>query len=152
VFGISFSELVVIAVIALLVVGPQKLPTMLRSLGQWIARLRRLTTEVRAQTGIDEVLREEGIDGVHELRALLRGEITASRARARDPYEDTIEIDEGQEYPAEGPDAAGALPDDLLQDDDSLEPPASGDEERTASPDAPPPDAPPIDEAGGTRS
>lgn len=118
-FGISFSEILIIAVITLIVVGPQRLPGMLRTLGQWIARLRRLTTEVRVQTGIDEVLREEGIDGVHELRALLRGEIMSSRARAQDPYEDAIEVDEAQEYPAEGPDARGALPDDLIDEDPS---------------------------------
>jgi Tat protein translocase TatB subunit len=114
VFGISFSEILVIAVITLVVVGPQKLPGMLRNIGQWVARLRRLTTEVRAQTGIDEVLREEGIDGVRELRALLRGEVTAARSRAHDPYEDSIEVDELQEFPCEGADAGGALPDDLV--------------------------------------
>src|SRR5690606_6912331 len=106
------------AIIALVVVGPQKLPGMLRNLGQWIARLRRLTTEVRAQTGIDDVLREEGIDGVRELRALLRGEVGSARARHHDPQEDTIEIDESQEFPAEGADAGGALPDDLIDDSD----------------------------------
>lgn len=115
-FGISFSEILVIAVITLVVVGPQKLPGMLRNVGQWIAQLRRLTTEVRAQTGIDEVLREEGIDGVRELRALLRGEVTAARARGRDPYEDSIEVDEAQEFPSEGADAGGALPDDLVEE------------------------------------
>lgn len=139
-FGISFSEILLIAIIALVVVGPQKLPGMLRSLGQWIARLRRLTTEVRAQTGIDDVLREEGIDGVRELRALLRGEVTAARTRAHDPYEDSIEIDEAQEYPAEGADAAGALPDDLL-DDEVEPPPASAAEERASTE--------PAGEAGG---
>lgn len=127
-FGISFSEIILIAVITLVVVGPQRLPGMLRNLGQWIARLRRLTTEVRAQTGIDEVLREEGIDGVHELRALLRGEITSSRARAQDPYEDAIAIDVAQEYPDEGADAKGALPDDLLDDQ-----PAGGSEPEIAA-------------------
>lgn len=115
-FGISLSEILLIAVVTLIAVGPQKLPGMLRSMGQWIARLRRLTTEVRAQTGIDEILREEGIDGVRELRALLRGEVmTAARSRARDPYEDTIELDDAQEFPIEGADAGGALPDDLVE-------------------------------------
>lgn len=135
-FGVSLSEILVIAVITLIVVGPQRLPGMLRTLGQWIARLRRLTTEVRVQTGIDEVLREEGIDGVQELRALLRGEIMSSRARARDPYEDAIEVDEAQEYPAEGADARGALPDDLIEDDSS-EASSNETEHRLEAPDAP---------------
>jgi len=45
VFGISFTEIAVIATVALIVVGPQKLPDMLRTLGQWVRKLRRLTTE-----------------------------------------------------------------------------------------------------------
>ena len=52
-FGISLSEITLIAVVALIVVGPQKLPGMLRTLGQWVGRIRRLTTEVRAQTAIE---------------------------------------------------------------------------------------------------
>jgi len=120
VFGISFSELTVIAVIALVVVGPQKLPGMLRTMGLWVRKIRKLTTEVRAQTGIDEILREEGIDGVHELRSLLRGEIAAAKSRrqspADDPYLETLEFDALREYPIEGPDAYHAVPDDLLDD------------------------------------
>lgn len=115
-FGVSFSEMVLIAVVALLVVGPQKLPGMLRTLGEWVGKIRRFTTEMRAQTGIDDILREEGIDGVAELRSLLRGEIAAARNRAhQDPYGDAAQPDPNQEYPPEGPDCQDALPDDLVQ-------------------------------------
>ncbi len=121
-----------IAVVALIVVGPHKLPGVLRSLGQWVRKLRRLTTEVRAQTGIDELLREEGIQGgLTELRGMLRGEIAAARAHQRpaDPYIDAVELDLTREYPPEGVDAYGALPEDLLDDDDIAEssPPARPD-------------------------
>lgn len=117
-FGISFTEIAVIATIALVVVGPQKLPGMLRTLGEWVRKLRRLTTEVRAQTGIDDILREEGIDGVRELRSLLRGEIAAAKQHQRgrpleDPYTD-LDFDPSREYPVEGPDAYHAVPDDLF--------------------------------------
>jgi sec-independent protein translocase protein TatB len=104
-----------IALIALVVVGPQKLPSMLLSIGRGIAKIRRMTNDVRAQTGIDEILREEGIDGVRELRALLRGEVAAARARGQDVHDDAVELDESQEYPPEGADAGGALPDDLVE-------------------------------------
>ncbi len=114
-FGISFSEIVLIALIALVVVGPQKLPSMLLSIGKGIAKIRRMTNDVRAQTGIDEILREEGIDGVRELRALLRGEVAAARARDQNVHDDAVELDESQEYPPEGADAGGALPDDLVE-------------------------------------
>ncbi|HEY5961344.1 MAG TPA: Sec-independent protein translocase protein TatB, partial [Polyangiaceae bacterium] len=74
-FGISFTELVLILVVALVVLGPERLPGMLRTLGQWIHKVRTITTEVRAQTGIDELLRHEGLSGgLNELRSLLRGD------------------------------------------------------------------------------
>jgi len=114
-FGVSFTELAMVAIVALLVVGPKKLPGMLRTVGDWVARLRRLTTEMRAQTGIDDILREEGIDGVGELRAMLRGENRAARSRDRQDFsEDAALADLSQEYPVEGADAGGALPDDLV--------------------------------------
>jgi len=118
VFGTSLSEIAVVGVVALVVVGPQKLPTMLRTLGQWTGKLRRMTMEMRAKTGIDEILREEGIDGVAELRSLLRGEIAAAKTAMQrpifDPYQDDAPVDLAAEYPPEGADSKGAIPEDLL--------------------------------------
>ena len=58
--GVGFSELVVIAVIALMVVGPKDLPLMLRKLGQQMARFRALANEFR--TGLDELARQAELD------------------------------------------------------------------------------------------
>jgi sec-independent protein translocase protein TatB len=116
VFGLSFSELVVIAVVTLVAVGPQKLPGMLHTLGRWLKKLRQMTTEVRAQTGIDEILKAEGIHGgLNELRQLTRGGVTSAAPRHEDPYAQ-LEIDATREYPPEGVDSYGALPDDLLDE------------------------------------
>ena len=125
-FGISFTEILVIALVALVFVGPQKLPKMLRTVGEWIAKVRSLTSQVRQQTGIDEILKQEGIDGgLSELRNIMRGDLSSvGRSRSRtsrpsnDPYEDPIEYDRTRENPVEGPDCYGALPDDLLLDDE----------------------------------
>jgi sec-independent protein translocase protein TatB len=124
VFGISFFEIAVIAVIVLIVVGPKKLPSMLRTVGDWIGKLRRLTTEVRAQTGIDDILRNEGIDGgLTELRSILRGDVSGighgryePRPQAADPYPEPTALDPTREFPPEGADAAGAIADDLFDD------------------------------------
>jgi sec-independent protein translocase protein TatB len=129
VFGISLTEVAMIALVALVVVGPQKLPGMLRTLGEWMRKIRQMTTAVRVQTGIDDILREEGIDGgIAELRNLVRGDL-GSMARARksrdryddDPYETAAELDRFREYPIEGVDCAGALPDDLVDEDEEEE-------------------------------
>jgi sec-independent protein translocase protein TatB len=118
VFGLSFSELVIIGVVTLVAVGPTRLPGMLRTLGQWMRKLRKMTTEVRQQTGIDEILRAEGIQGgLNELRGLVRGghaPVAQPVYRpANEPYAN-LDFDVNQEYPPEGSDAGGALPDDLL--------------------------------------
>jgi len=113
---------------------------MLRTLGQWLRKLRIMTHEVRTQTGIDELLRAEGLQGgLTELRSLIRGQAPAftppytppppppppaPREPAvveDDPYAN-VEVDPTREYPPEGPDAYGALPDDLLA---ALEEPAT---------------------------
>lgn len=115
-FGISFTELLLVALVVMLVVGPRRLPAMLRQIGEWISKLRRMTSEVREQTGIDDVLRDEGLPGgLSELRRMVRGDFTSMDQPmvVNSPYE-TVDIDHSREYPAEGPDAYGVLPDDLV--------------------------------------
>jgi TatA/E family protein of Tat protein translocase len=48
-FGIGMTELLVILVIGLLVIGPKKLPELARSLGRGLAEFRRASTEIRQE-------------------------------------------------------------------------------------------------------
>jgi len=117
----------VLGTVALLVLGPEKLPGMLRTMGTWLAKLRRLTTEVRYQSGIDEVLRAEGFDGgLNELRSIMRGgpAVVSHSATIRQPTPESFVSDKSREYPAEGPDAYGALPEDLVSPAPAALPPA----------------------------
>jgi sec-independent protein translocase protein TatB len=66
VFEVGFSELLLIAVIGLLVLGPERLPTAVRTGSILIGRLRRQFSDIRA-----EVERELGAD---EIRAQLHNE------------------------------------------------------------------------------
>src|SRR5580700_9922848 len=76
VFGLSFGELCVLLLVAVMVLGPKELPRYLRKAGQFAGRLRRMAYEMREKSGIDEVLRTEGIDReIAEIRKLARGEI-----------------------------------------------------------------------------
>lgn len=123
-FGVSFLEIAVVGLVALIVVGPQKLPAMMRTAGEWVGKLRRITSQVRAQTGIDEILREEGIDGVRELRSMLRGQSAMfnNNARSSANYNNsqvTVRPAEpALEFPVEGADCSSALAEDLLSDFD----------------------------------
>lgn len=123
-FGISFTELLVVVVVGLIVLGPQKLPGLFRTLGQWINQLRRLSTEVRLQSGIDDILRAEGLHGgLSELRGLMRSDYRRTPNSTGDgvqpmtpehnPYIGSFEYDLTRERPVEGPDSYDALADDL---------------------------------------
>jgi len=61
-FDVHFAEFFLAAVVALLVLGPQRLPVALRTLGLWIGRLRRsyysVKTEIEREIGMDEVRRQ----------------------------------------------------------------------------------------------
>lgn len=57
-FDISFSELVVIGLVALVVLGPKRLPEMARAAGRWTARIRRFVDDVKRDMG-SELRREE---------------------------------------------------------------------------------------------
>jgi sec-independent protein translocase protein TatB len=62
VFDVGFSELVVCFLVALVVLGPQKLPPLARALGRWTGRarsyVRNLSAELERETGAGTVMRE----------------------------------------------------------------------------------------------
>ena len=59
-FDIGWSEMMVIAVIALIVIGPKDLPRVLRSVGHWSRKARALAREF--QSGVDEMIREADLE------------------------------------------------------------------------------------------
>jgi len=66
-FDIGWTEILIIAVVAIIVVGPKDLPRMLRSLGRYAGQLRRTAGEFRAQ--FDDAIRDSELD---ELRSTLQ--------------------------------------------------------------------------------
>ena len=63
-FDIAFSEIIVIAVVALIVIGPERLPRVARTLGHMFGRLQRYVNEVKADINremeLDELRRLQG--------------------------------------------------------------------------------------------
>src|SRR5438270_10105777 len=55
-FDISWGKLVVIGIVALIVIGPKELPAVLRMVGQWMGKMRRMAAEFQGQ--FQEAMRE----------------------------------------------------------------------------------------------
>ena len=55
-FNLGWGELVVIGIVALIAIGPKELPTVLRTLGQWMGKVRRMANEFQGQ--FQEAMRE----------------------------------------------------------------------------------------------
>ncbi len=70
-FGIGFMEVVVVAVVVLMFVGPRRLPDLMRQFGRLFVRMRRMSTEVKST--FDNVIREaeQELDAEKKLKAEL---------------------------------------------------------------------------------
>lgn len=63
-FDIGFSELIVIGVVALIVIGPERLPSVARTMGHLLGRLQRYVSDVKA-----DVQREMHLEEIKKIRA-----------------------------------------------------------------------------------
>lgn len=136
-FGFSFAEIFVVVVVGIIVLGPRRLPEMMRTAGQWVSKLRRLSTDLRAQSGIDDLIRQEGLEReIQELRSLSRVNVidtlitpaaaaAAAKPAALPAASATVprqvaprasvtkpQPARDREYPSHGCDAAGAIDED----------------------------------------
>jgi sec-independent protein translocase protein TatB len=74
-FDIGFSEMVIIAVVALVVLGPDRLPRVARQAGQWMGKLQRYVSDVKSdinrQMELDELrrLKTEVTDAASNLQS-----------------------------------------------------------------------------------
>lgn len=108
-FDIGFWELTLIAVVALLVVGPERLPRMAREVGIWVGRIRRYVQHVKDD--IETEIRNEGLkemvqqpsslhdfsDLANETRESLeqaRDEMEGARREAGEPATESDSLDE----------------------------------------------------------
>jgi sec-independent protein translocase protein TatB len=79
-FDIGWSELLVIAVVAIVVVGPKELPKLMRSFGFYAGKLRRAAAEFRRQ--FDDAMREAELEEVKKAIESVRTETRALDEKA----------------------------------------------------------------------
>jgi sec-independent protein translocase protein TatB len=63
-FDIGWSELLVIGVVAIIVVGPKELPRLMRTFGHYVGKIRQMTADFQSQ--LDEMARDSGIEEVRK--------------------------------------------------------------------------------------
>ncbi len=83
-FDIGFSELMVIAVVALVVIGPERLPKVARTLGHLFGRLQRYVNDVKADISremeLDELrkFKDQFEEAAHSVESNLRAEMSSA--------------------------------------------------------------------------
>lgn len=76
-FDFGFWELVVVGLVALLVVGPERLPRLAREVGRWVGRIKQFVTSVRSdieqEIKADELRRmlEDQEQEIHRLKTMM---------------------------------------------------------------------------------
>ena len=81
-FGFGWGEIVVIGIVALIAIGPKELPSVLRSIGFWMGKVRRMANEFQGQ--FQEALREAELSDLKK-----QAEEITSSVENYDPLKDT---------------------------------------------------------------
>jgi sec-independent protein translocase protein TatB len=66
-FDMSMGELAIIGAVALVVIGPEKLPKVARTVGAWVGRMQRYANTVKA-----DIQREMDVDNLRQLEAEMK--------------------------------------------------------------------------------
>lgn len=101
-FGIGFPELIIILVIALIVIGPSKLPDLARALGKGMAEFRKASQEIKDSLNFDEEIqdmKDDIIDSVGDIKKDIdiEGEGDEHKDEFEKAYGDSPEKDEKNE-------------------------------------------------------
>lgn len=112
---LGWSEMAIVAVVALFVIGPRELPRLLRAVGRYAAKVRGMAREF--QDGIDEAVREAELDEVRkEIESAGRVDMGKAIEDAVDPERsigkamDFRRSDEEKDAKTAGESAPGAAP------------------------------------------
>jgi sec-independent protein translocase protein TatB len=73
-FGLGWGEMVVIGIVALIAIGPKELPTVLRTIGHWMGKVRRMANEFQGQ--FQEALREAELTDLQKQAESFTSDIT----------------------------------------------------------------------------
>ncbi|WP_293269107.1 Sec-independent protein translocase protein TatB [Neptunomonas sp.] len=87
-FDIGFAEILLIGVVALIVLGPEKLPTAVRAVGLWMGRAKRAVSSIQSE--ISEELR---LDEMRRTAAIQKEELDKELNEMKQPFNHAFEDD-----------------------------------------------------------
>jgi Tat protein translocase TatB subunit len=91
-FGIGYTELFVIGVVAIIVIGPKDLPRVLRAVGQTVAKMRGMAREFQGH--LDSAMKDAGLDDVKKEIQGLKDIGTIQPVSKKPPVNDTKKAEE----------------------------------------------------------
>lgn len=95
-FDVGFSELIVIGIVALVVIGPEKLPRVARTLGHLLGRAQRYVNDVKSDINreiqLDELrkLQTQVVDSARNMESSIRQEMDSARASLEQPISSAV--------------------------------------------------------------
>ena len=94
-FDIGFSELLLIALVTLLVMGPERLPQTVRSISLWIGRLKQMVSKARK-----DLEQEVGMDDIRQQlhNEQIMRELNESKEHLEDSYNHAFEKGLGEDF------------------------------------------------------
>lgn len=105
-FGIGMPELIIILVIALIVIGPKKLPDLAKALGKGMSEFKKATEEIKGSLNLDDELKdakEDLVDSISGLDKPMDMEQPKSSEVDSSKHEDFDEIQEDYDKKRETP-------------------------------------------------
>lgn len=77
-FDLAWGEILIIAVVAILVVGPKDLPRLMKGIGEWVGKARRMAAHF--QSGVDEMIRQAELEDLRKDLNTIRRDLKAPLA------------------------------------------------------------------------
>lgn len=124
-FDIGFWELAIIAVVGLVVIGPERLPDVARTVGRWVGAARRFIGNVKAD--IDREIQQEelkkaierdaGLDEIKEIMNTDRFTLEEEDIRFDEEPEDLVKVTDDVEPKNSNQEASQQVADETQQDD-----------------------------------
>ena len=123
-FDIGFLELAIIAVVGLIVIGPERLPEVARTVGTWVGKFRRFVSSVKSD--IERELRQDEIRkaierdaGLDELKQIMNTETFTLEEEEKPEYQVKAVSDEELKQKASADSPEGEPEGDKLIDKES---------------------------------